>query len=181
MKYGKHNIKSKTADNFSITYTDDDNLNIIKVHKAWTDYISKVYRGEFFANPIHRQNRTIDYASSVYYFLCGPDGETILFWSKYTGVFPTNTPSSALVWQKGNITKMPEFSINYEFSWKEDLMPTTLAEFNLNSANQNTYTYAKTYEPELGSTGKTFVNAPFVETVIDRTTGKYEYKLRFRN
>lgn len=180
IKFGKHNIKSKTADSFSINYTDDNNYNIFKIHKAWTDYISKVYRGEFFASDTSIKTRTIDYAASVYYFLCGPDGETILFWSKYTGVFPTNTPSSASSWQKGNIVKMPEFAINYEFAWKEDMMPTTLAEFNLNSAAQSQYEYAKTYDPELGSTGASFVNAPFIETVINSHTNTYEYKLRFR-
>ena len=179
IKYGKHNIKSKTAGSFTINYVDDDNYNIYKIHKAWTDYISKVYRGEFAVNRDNIVNRTIDYAASVYYFLCGPDGETILFWSKYTGVFPTNSPSSASAWS-GEILKNPNISINYEFSWKEDMMPTTLAEFNLNSSKDTSYRYAKTYEPELGSTGKTFVNAPFIDTVIDKKTGKYEYKLRFR-
>lgn len=180
IKYGKHNNKSKTADSFSITYTDDSNCNVLKIHKAWVDYISKVYRGEFSPNSRNVRSRTIDYASSVYYFLCGPDGETLLFWTKYTGVFPTTIPANGLAWSKGNVTKLPEYSINYEYSWKEDMVPTTLAEFNINSAKQSSYQYAKIFEPEIASTGKTFVNAPFIETVIDKVTGKYEYKLKFR-
>ena len=179
IKYGKNNIKSKTADNFSIMYTDDNNYNIYKIHKAWTDYISKVYRGEFAPKRSYITDNVIDYACSVYYFICGPDGETLLFWSKYTGVFPTNAPSSASSWQKGNILKMPEFSINYEYSWKEDMSPTTLAEFNKNSAQQTKYTYLKTYEQELVSTGKTFSGAPFIESVGSKI-GTYNYKLRFR-
>lgn len=181
IKYGRHNIKSKTAGDFSIDYTDDNNYNIYKIHKAWVDYISKVYRGEFKVNRESITSHTLDYAASVYYFVCGPDGETILFWTKYTGVFPSTIPSSASTYRKGNILKMPEYSIKYEYSWKEDMVPTTLAEFNLNSSQQSKYIYANTYEPEILSTGKTFVNAPFVQTVIDKKTNKYEFKLRFRD
>lgn len=180
IKYGQHNIKSKTADSFSITYTDDNNYNIFKIHKAWTDYISRVYRGEFSPSRESITSHTLDYAASVYYILCGPDGETILFWTKYTGVFPSNTPSSASSWTKGNVAKVPEFSIKYEYSWKDDMNPVSLAEFNLNSARQSNYKYAKIYEPDLLSTGKTFVGAPFITTVFSDSNNSYEYKLRFR-
>jgi len=178
IKYGKHNVESKTADSFSISYTDDNNYNVYKIHKAWTDYISKVYRGEFSPNRDSITERVIDYACSVYYFICGPDGETILFWTKYTGVFPTSTPSAASSWQKGNQVKFPNFSIPYEFSWKEDMNPASLAEFNIHSEKYGNARYATTYEAKLGSTGTTFVDAPYVESIVTNTN--YEFKLRFR-
>lgn len=179
IKYGKNNVKSKSADAFSITYTDDNNYNIYKIHKAWVDYISKVYRGEFSPTRSNIINRTIDYACSVYYFLCGADGETILFWTKYTGVFPTTIPSSRSSWD-GGVGKAPEYNINYEYSWKEDMMPTSLAEFNKNSERETSTKYAKIYDYDLGSTGKTFVGTPFVETIDDVHNNTYLYKLRFR-
>lgn len=179
VKYGRHNIESKTAGNFSISYTDDDNYQIYKLHKAWVDYISKVYRGELSPKQEYIKNRILDYACSVYYILCGPDGSSILFWSKYTGVFPTNIPSATSSWSKGNNLRLPEYSINYEYSWKEDFNPVTLAEFNLNSAKTSTYQYISTYEPELLSTGKTFTGAPFIETNTD-PAGGYSFSLRFR-
>jgi len=179
IKYGKHNINSKNAGEFDITYTDDSNLNVYKIHKAWVEYISRVYRGEFDVKRSSITSHTLDYACSVYYFLCGPDGETILFWSKYTGVFPTNIPSNAFAWTKGNIVKMPEYAIQYEYSWKEDMSPTSLAEFNLNSSRQSRYLHANIYEPNNLGTGKTFVDAPFITTTFDKVGG-YEYKLRFR-
>ena len=179
IKYGKNTVKSNTADNFSITYKDDNNYNILKIHTAWVEYISKVYRGEFSPARENIINRTIDYACSVYYFLCGADGETILFWTKYTGVFPTTIPSSQSSWN-GGVGKAPEYSINYEYSWKEDMMPTTLAEFNKNSEKEASTQYAKIYDYNLGSTGKTFVGSPFVETIDDTHNNSYIYKLRFR-
>jgi len=179
MKYGRHNIESKTADSFSISYIDDQDYNIYKIHKAWTDYISKVYRGEFRSRTDNIRARVLDYACSVYYFLCAPDGETILFWSKYTGVFPTNTPSAASSWSKGNNVRLPDFTINYEYSWKEDFSPLSLAEFNINSKSTgSSIRYAKTYENMITTTGKTFVGAPFIETSVGNNG--YTFKLRFK-
>ena len=182
-KFGKNKIESITANNFSISYTDNNNLEIYKIHKMWVDYISKVYRGEFTAKRKYIQGRIFDYACSVYVIICGPDGESILFWTKYTGVFPTNIPSSAFNYSNGESMKVPNFSITYEYSWKEDFNPTTLGEFNYNSGAKTVINgdidYAAIYEPKLGHTGKTFVNAPFIESVSDNNGG-YDFKLRFR-
>ena len=60
------------------------------------------------------------------------------------------------------------------------MMPTSLAEFNKNSERETSAEYAKIYESSLGSTGKTFVGTPFVETIDDVHTNTYIYKLRFR-
>ncbi|WP_171567733.1 hypothetical protein, partial [Brevibacillus sp. MCWH] len=112
VQYGKNNIESNSSGSFSISYIDDAEFNIYKTHKAWIEYISRVYRGEVTPKRDYIQKKILDYTVSVYYFICGPDGETILFWSKYFGVFPTNTPSSASSWSKGSSVKLPEFTIN---------------------------------------------------------------------
>lgn len=191
MQYGKHNIKSNTAGTFSISYTDDKDANIYKMHKAWIEYISKVFRGEATPKRDYIKKRILDYVCSVYYFILGPDNETILFWTKYFGVFPTNTPSSAYSWAKGANVRMPQFSINYAYAFKEDFNPLSLAEFNMNCRMD--LTYVRTYEPELLTTGKTFAGPPFIETFrgdpgfINSGGGRpsngadqYIYKLRFR-
>lgn len=177
VQYGKHNIESNTASTFSVSYTDDKDLNVYKTHKAWTEYISKIFRGEI--SPIRQYilKRIIDYACSAYYFLCAGDGETILFWSKYFGVFPTNTPSSALSWSKANGVRLPSFSINYAYWVKEDFNPLALAEFNMNSKSD--LVYKKIYEPTLYTTGRTFSGPPFVDT-NKNAAGEHVYKLRYR-
>lgn len=177
ISFGKNNIESKTAGSFSIQYTDDKELNIYKMHKLWTDYISKVYRGEWSPKRDYSSDKVIDYATSVYYILCAADGETILFWSKYYGVYPTNTPSSTLSWSKGSTLKNPEYSISYQYSFKEDFNPLSLAEFNMNCKGGG-FVYKNIYEPALASTGRSFSGAPFIDTV--KVQGEYKYKLRFR-
>jgi hypothetical protein len=146
VQYGKNNIESKTAGTFSVSYIDDNEFNVYKIHKAWIDYISKIYRGELKAKNEYRYAKILDYACAVYYILCGPDAETVLFWTKYFGVFPTNAPSSIFSWSKNNLLKVPEYSINYAYAFKEEFSPLTLAEFNMNS--RGSYVYKKIYEPD---------------------------------
>lgn len=184
MQYGRHNIRSNTAGNFSISYTDDRDVSLYKMHKLWLNYISMVYRGELKPREEYIKRRILDYVCSVYYFILAPDGETVLFWTKYFGVFPTNVSSSALSWSKGNHVKLPNYNINYAYSWKEDFSPLTLAEFNFNGVHSGgaaDIKYLKTYEPGLVTTGRTLVGPPFIETQVDPKTKRYTYKLRFTN
>lgn len=179
VQYGTSNIESRTAGTFSVTYTDDKNYTIYKIHKAWVDYISRVYRGELLPKAEYRYKKVLDYACSVYYFVCAEDGETILFWTKYFGVFPTNIPASTSSWGKGNLIKTPEYSISYAYAFKEDFTPLTLAEFNVCSKASGTIAYRKIYESLNCATGKTFVGAPFIETYT--VNNEYVFKLKFRN
>ena len=180
VQYGTSNIDSRTAGTFSVSYTDDKNYSIYKVHKAWVDYISRVYRGEFYPHIDSMYKKILDYACSVYYVVCAEDGETILFWTKYWGVFPTNIPSSTSSWTSGNLLKTPDFSVNYAYSFKEDFTPLILAELNMNSKSEGGIRYRRTYEDKLGSTGPTFAGPPFVESATDNN-GQHVYKLKFKH
>jgi hypothetical protein len=177
--YGRNDIESKAAGEISINYIDDYNVDIYKMNKAWVDYISKVSRGEFSPKSKYKQTKVLDYAVALYYFLLGPDGETILFWSKFTGVFPTNTSSSTFSWDKDTMTKMPELNIKYVYSFKRDLDPTHLAEFNALSSNYANAQYLKTYEDKNLGMGQTWAGAPFVISGKN-AKGNLVYKLKFR-
>ena len=193
--YGKDNVESKTAGKFSINYIDDRDLNIYQTHKLWIDYISNVYRGKVKPRKGYIKEKIIDYATCVYYILCAEDGETILFWSKYWGVFPLEAPSSGFSYSAENIggVKNPELKIEYQYSWKEDFNPLSLIEFNMHSSAKNKKTYLKSYWQETGGESTklhfmpyTWAGAPFIETVNQinptSTDGRiipYTFKLRF--
>ncbi len=177
---GKHNLESQSAGTFNITYEDDRDLSIYHIHKIWTDYISNVFRGEIKSRDGYITNKILDYATAVYYILTAEDGETIIFWSKYYGVFPTNSPSSSTSWTKGNLLKTPEHTITYNYAFKEDFNPLSLVEFNMMSTKESQYKYITSYEASLLSTGKSFVGAPFIETLNGAQDLPYTMKLRFR-
>lgn len=181
--YGKDNVASKTADKFSISYIDDRNIHIYHLHKLWIDYISYVHRGKLVPTNSYNINKVIDYATSVYYLLCAEDGETVIFWSKYWGVFPLDAPSSAYSYtadNPGGVAK-PELKVEYQYAWKEDFNPLILVEFNENSRIPNSsFKYTNTYQSSKLGTGYSWSPRPFIETFKNpKNDAPYTFKLRF--
>lgn len=180
--YGKSNEESKAAGEFNITFQDTRDLDIFHIHKLWVDYISNVYIGRWYPKQEYLWQRIIDYACSVYYIITAEDGETILFWSKYYGCFPTNIPSSSYGWSAGSPIESQRLDLTYQYSFKEDYNPQSLVELNLNTGIDptNKIEYVATYNPTIGAVGTTWVGSPFIETVKDEGTDSYSFKLRFR-
>lgn len=172
--YGFHNIESITANTLNITFDDDEMLSTYLIFKIWTEYISGVSRGIITPNIQYARRKILDYAVSIYYFLCAPDGESILYWTKYTGAFPTNVPSSNFSLSDGDRVKKPVHNITWIYAEKRDYNPLHLAEFN--GLSNSDYTYIKPYSPDLFRSTPTLQGAPFVDT----NTGGKLFKLRFR-
>lgn len=178
--YGKNNIDSKTAGTISVTFFDDKQMHIYQLHKLWIEYISGCYRGEIIPRESTILEKTLDYAGAIYYIITAEDNETILYWTKYYGVFPTNIPVDQFSWATNNVIKNPEdLNINYQYTFKEDFNPLTLTEFNKNARIQNvgTLRYAQSYDKALGHVGQTWVGCPFIEQV--QSGEIMSYKLRF--
>lgn len=183
VSYGKGKAESRTSGTFDISYIDDPDLHIYKLHKYWTDYIAGVYSGEFYPKDEYVLNKIIDYTTCVYYILCGEDGETILFWSKYWGVFPHESPSASLSYSSetagGSGGDKNSLKISYSYAWKEDFNPLSLIEFNKHSP-EGDYKYIKSYQESKIGTGYTWAGAPFIETFNGYGDLPYTFKLRFR-
>ncbi len=181
--YGKTNIESQAGGKFSIMYHDDRDLHIYHLHRLWTNYISYVYRGKLYPKENYIINKVLDYPTCVYYILTAEDGETIIFWSKYWGVFPLEAPSSGFSFNKDNAggVSNPELKIEYQYAWKEDFNPLSLIEFNTHTQNLP-FTYIPAYQASKVGTGYTWAGPPFVET-LNNPNGldlPYTFKLRFR-
>lgn len=174
MMYGFHNIESITAGSMSITFDDDELLSTYLIFKIWTEYISAVSRGIVEPKLNYIRRKVLDYAIAIYYFLCGPDGESILFWTKFTGAFPTTVPSSNFSMGDGDRVKKPVHNISWTYAEKRDYNPYHLAEFN--DLSGSGYTYLQPYSPDLLRSAPPLQGPPFVDT----NTGGQLYKLRFR-
>lgn len=179
--FGRNSVESKTAGNFDVTFKDDKNFHIYHLHKLWVEYISGVYSGKYVPNTYYIYNKILDYATAVYYIITAEDGETILFWSKYYGVFPTTIPSSQYGWSHGSLigSQSLDISITYQYSFKEDFHPASLVEMNNASkiALTENINYAPTYDVQMGHVGEPWVKIPYIETV--KENGRTVYKLRF--
>lgn len=189
--YGKHGVESRTAGDFTVTFQDDKNLSIYRMIKLWADYIEGCYTGNYHPKQSTILNHELDYTGAVYYILTAEDGETILFWSKYYGVFPTTIPSNQYSWSAGTLISQINLDVKFNYSWKEDYNIAEIAEFNYNSHLENiigsgkTVNWVPTYNENLGTAGRTWVGAPFIETIYENGDsyghGNMVFKLRFRS
>lgn len=184
--YGKSGIESKTAGNISITFEDDRMLHVYQTIRLWVEYINGVYRGKFSPLSSNIMYKILDYVGALYYIVTAEDGETIIFWSKYYGIFPSEIPASQYSWGEGNIITNPELTITFQYSWKEDYNPYDLIAFNTNAKIKkgSNPKYLPIYNKEIGHSTNKWGETPFIELVqTDMTkTGSiqpYTYKLRF--
>ena len=185
--YGKSDQESNAAGEMSIRYIDSVNLDIFKLHVAWVDYINKVSRGIIEPKREYMTGKILDYAASCYYILCGPDGSTILYWQKLTGVFPINTGENTFSWDSGTLLAKPQIDIKYMYSFKSSMDPRTLIEFDgLSSTStkrkkmldaEGAYVRG-TYETgDYGiQTGSTLTHAPRILDTVD-TEGNKIFRL----
>ena len=183
--YSKHNIKSITSGTINVKFRETFDLGVINTFQLWVDYQSNVYRGHFSPKDEYIWYKNIDYMCNVYYFLLDQDGETLLFWSKYFGVFPQNVPKSSLSYDAGSQVQLPELSVTFGYIYKEDLSPMTLVEFNNDAGvgKSASVSYVPTYNEQLGHSGKTWTGVPFVSSTWENngiTNNSYGFKLRFR-
>ena len=177
--YAKDVIKSLTSGTFSISYVDDNHLSISFLHLIWLYYMNGVSRGEY--GPVDQciKDGILDYASSCYYILTDITGENIIFWSKYWGVFPTNYPSSSFSLKESDMVKTPDITIQYAYSFKRDMDPLILAEFNRNSQAGQDFSYIPIHLKGADMPYGTMVGPPFIEYYTGED-GSASYKLRFR-
>ena len=152
-------MESYNNDTFTVQYTEYSDMAITKMHKIWLDYMHLVKHNQAapymskktdctplvskFGNLYYSytqnassgqkdfiMSRELDYVCSVYYFRTAEDGQSLKYWAKYTGVFPLNVPFSAMSFNQGD-NKLKQLSVNYTYSFKEDMNPEILAEFNI--------------------------------------------------
>lgn len=183
LMYARNSIDSNAAGQFNVSYTDSKELTVYNMHKLWVEYMDKMQRGYLIPAIDYTHKKVIDYACSVYFFLTASDGETILYWAKYTGVFPLNTPSSAYSWTKGQSVSLPKFTINYAYSFREEMKPIILSEFNYLSRALKDTTYVTPYDFNTGGLSRQMVGVPYVQGDIvgdDKNKRAGKYRLRFR-
>jgi hypothetical protein len=123
-------IASEAAGQLSITVGETANLDFMKMLGIWVNYIAGISDGTLSANPEMINGNMIDYMSSIYYFVLSPDGQTIKYWCKYTGCYPTSIPYSSAAFQKDSWDAI-SFDVPFQYAFKEDMNPEILQEFNM--------------------------------------------------
>ncbi|MCM1230752.1 MAG: hypothetical protein NC489_11510 [Ruminococcus flavefaciens] len=191
MVYGD-SYSGRTAGQFNCTFDETSDYSVINLIKLWITYIDNVARGAWSPSYScdHVFTKTIDYAASAYVFKCGPDGEDVLYWSKYYGVFPVSTGAGALSWDQDQpVGTTPKLNISFAYSFKKDMSPISLLEFNHN-ARISSATVEESYDPAYNHSSRPFVGTPFIQmkmpTPVLRSNGvnynknRAEIRLKFK-
>jgi len=131
---------NRAGGTINITYKELNPPLITYLHKYWFEYCENIKYGFRTPSARTRQRKEIDYTSSIYYFLVGPDGETLQFWGRFVGVVPQAIPYSSFVSNPGE-KNVGQVSVPYIYSYKEFLELQILQDFNdISNNNVDIYT-----------------------------------------
>lgn len=149
--YGwKQILPASTIDNFTaessltVNFAETKNLDITKIFYAWMTYIEVTSYGLHEPTQTTRDNRILDFTSSLYFFLLDFDMRTVLYFTKYTGIYPTNVPLSSLVLSDITSRNAIETTITFAYQYKEELNPQIIYDFNaVSNSTANIFNYTK--------------------------------------
>lgn len=127
MHYRGHSYKSDNGYDFSLSFTDTAYLEIYHMVKCYDEYVRMVKTGLIRPFKDHIRNRIVPEQFSIYKFLVGSDGETILYYAKLTGCYFTDVPRSDMA-DPGDEVK---FSLSFHAQFVEDMNPEILKEFSI--------------------------------------------------
>lgn len=174
MPYSTSAIESQSGGTFDVAFREDSQFRIHKLFFTWLYYMDGVMRNRFRPKDKYILYNAFDYMSAVYHIVCDVTGVNILWFSKYTGVFPTSVPNSDLSFNRGGKTENT-ITIPFTYFYHEALNPQILTDFNYNSLGYNymrkvgetkgialAKQEVKPYDPEWGQIGTNLVGRPFI-------------------
>ena len=134
IRYRRGTEKSDEECDFSIEFEDTKYLEIYLLFKAYDEYEKKKWNGKVTPPSVeYTLNHVLHDQMGVYKFVVGEDGETILHWSQFWGVYPVSLPRDAFseVSNDGHL----KLTIQWRASFVDDMQPNTLSDFNYLSNN----------------------------------------------
>ena len=149
--YRTHSLRSGYAFDFALSVKDTPTLDIYLLVKAYDEYMRMLRLGEIVTYHSTRDGdrekagesdsikQTLDHYQnyiihkimpeqfSVYKFIVGSDGETLLYWAKATGVYFVDVPRSEFSDPPNDGFK---YSLSMHANFIEDMNPLILYDFN---------------------------------------------------
>lgn len=147
---------------FDLEFEDTKYLEVYMLFKIYDEYCKYKNLGliELDTNPNSSNynddlnwinyvyNRILHDQFSVYKFVVGEDGMTLIYWGKYTGVYPTSIPRDAFSSMNNQDTQ--KLTVSFKAQFFRDMDPVILTEFNsltIGNENKRTAFYSKTNLP----------------------------------
>lgn len=159
IQYRSHSLKSDNGYDFSLSFKDTAYLEVYTLAKCYDEYMRMTRLGEVEYSDIYRDkyilNRIIPEQFSIYKFLIGSDGETILYYAKLTGCYFTDVPRSDF----GDPGDELKYSLSFHAQFVEDMNPQILSEF-ARVANAGKGNYLPIYNENNGGVNNLWARYP---------------------
>ena len=128
ISYRGHSLKSDNGYDFSLSFVDNSSLEIYSAVKAYDEYIRYLKQGIATPKKDHIENHIDPTKFSIYKFVIGSDGETIMYFAKFTGCYFKDVPRSEFGdWPDGQTLK---YSVSFHADFVEDMNPQIISDFD---------------------------------------------------
>ncbi len=183
IQYRGHSYKSDNGYDFSLSFTDTAYLEIYTLLKVYDEYMRLLKTGEIAPIKKYILSRIISEQFSIYKFLIGSDGETILFYAKLTGCYFADVPRSDFSDPDADGFK---FSVSFHSQFVEDNNPMILEEFNRISPGAINTDYDQVYNYDINAVNNTWARWPKIISVsrdsdlqVARRGTHHDYRLKW--
>ena len=139
------------------------------------EYEKRKWYGDIKIPHSFAEQKIVHDKMTLFKFIVGEDGETILHWAQWWGVLPTSVPRDAFsdMSQDGHL----KFTVNFKADFVEDMNPITLKHFN---ALAKTISCSKRSIPLWDSENQIVsgenVKKPYIENYTAQSNGKQTFK-----
>ena len=183
LSYRGSSEESDDGPEFSLEFKDDRYLNVYSFFRAYEEYETLKKHGIIKPQRKYTMNKILHDQFAVYKFIVDEDMESIIYWGKYYGVYPTSLPRDAF--SNTNFQDGLSFTINFKAAFYEDMRPEILYDFNATSKEMfDNYSKHRidVYNNAIGrSDGRAAKSAMVFRCVGDKRANqnpnKYYYKL----
>lgn len=164
------------AHDFSLEFEDTKYLDVYMLFKIWDVYCDKKAKGNVTpTKDSYTVNKILHDQVSVFKFIVDDDMETIVHYSKLTGVYPKEVPLSTFSSLDENIIK---HTVEFHAQFVEDMDPVILKEFNHLTSGKGKET-VPVYDNKIKEVSGEWVSFPYIE--IGNTKGsRIRHKLKWR-
>lgn len=179
--YRGSSIVSNNNHEFTLELQDTRYLEVYMLLRIWDEYFKKKVMGSITPpNISYTENKKLHDQCSAYKIIVAEDGETIIYFAKFWGVYPKGVPRDTFSDIKdGNIIH----STTWNATFVEDMDPLILDEFNeVVRKYMSSYSNSEIYDSANGHMNGKWAKIPYI--TYNKKGGYIEtmpsYKLKWR-
>ena len=180
IQYRGHSLKSDNGYDFSLSFTDTAYLDIYLLAKCYDEYMRMVKTGLAQPKKKYIISKVLSEQFSIYKFLIGSDGETILYYAKLTGCYFTDAPRSDMADPADGI----KFSLSFHAQFVEDMNPEILTEFNTLCRCHGAFldsNIMNVYDDKNGMVDNRWATCPYIVKANRNGPNMYTERVKRRN